>query len=306
MKLNKFNINPLCMVFSLGMKGKIHFLSDRTYLMLMYWIKFRKRLDLTNPKTFNEKLQWLKLNDYSHLYAKLVDKYEVKKYVESVIGKDYVIPTLGVWEAFDDIDFDILPNQFVLKCTHDSGGLVIVKDKNQLDRKSAKKKIDDALKRNYYWVGRERPYKRVKPRIIAEEYLHETEQVCNSITGIQDFKLLVFAGKTELILVCNDRYSSHRMTEDFFDIHWNRLNICRLKHGNSTKKILKPQNLELMCKLANKLTKAMIFARVDFYNINGKVYFGEITFYPASGFDGFQPNTWDRKLGELLNLNKSN
>jgi len=170
-KIKKVLKNPWYLVITFAGRGWLNFLSDKMYLKLIYRAKLGKKLDLKNPKTFNEKLQWLKLYNRKPEYTKMVDKYEVKKYVADLIGEEYVIPTLGVWEKFDDIDFDSLPNQFVLKCTHDSGGLVICKDKSKLDIASAKSKIENSLKRNYYKYGREWPYKNVKPRIIAEKFM---------------------------------------------------------------------------------------------------------------------------------------
>lgn len=294
--------HPKRILFVIGMHGGFHFLDDRTYLRLMYRCKFDRALNLDNPSTYNEKLQWLKLHDRNPLYTKLVDKYEAKSYVAGMIGEEYIIPTLGVWDSFDEIDFDSLPDQFVLKCTHDSGGLVICKDKKQLDRKAARKILSRSLRNNYYWIGREWPYKDIKPRIIAEKYIDKPGDEAGQFSGIQDYKLFTFRGKTQVILVCSDRFGENGLTEDFFDINWKHLDIKRLKTENSSKSISKPQNLDVMCRLAYKLAHTMNFARVDFYEVGGKVYFGEITLYPASGFDGFQPEDWDLKLGDMLAL----
>lgn len=425
---------------------------DAQYLKRKFKVSLGYPLDLENPQTFNEKLQWLKLNDRKSIYSTMVDKYSVKDYVASIIGEDYIIPTLGVWDKFDDIDFDALPNQFVLKCTHDSGGLVICKDKNKLDKNAARKKLNRSLKTNYYCRFREWPYKNVKPRIIAEKYMedHSTselrdykffcfggmakcykvdfdrfvehranyfsadgelmrigEEICppdfnkeipvpenlekmkefaeklsaaqpflradfydvdghvyfgeltfypasgfgkfifdgndellgswiklpekskvggyyliykdmlcvlntrainlekdrsNSSHGLADYKIHSFNGVPKVILVCRDRFSDLGLTEDFFDQNWTHLDVQREIHPNSDTVIEKPRELDKMLELAEKLSKDVPFLRSDFYTIDGKVYFGELTFYPASGFEGFQPASFDRKLGDWLVL----
>ena len=273
-------------------KGIFNCLSDKTYLKLMYRLRIGKKLNLDNPKTFNEKLQWLKLYDRKPEYTNLVDKYEVKKIVADKIGEEYIIPTLGVWDKFDDIDFDKLPNQFVLKCTHDSGGLVICKDKSQFNVKSAKKRINKCLKRDYFKHGREWPYKNVKPRIIAEEYIG---------TDLVDYKFLCNNGKVKNMFTCSGR-GEGRLFVDFFDLNWNHLDFER-HYPNSEIELKKPKKFEKMIELSEILSKELLFVRIDFYNIDGKIYFGEITFYPGSGFEEFTPDEWDLKLGEFLELN---
>lgn len=255
-------------------------------------------LDLKNPKTFNEKLQWLKLYDRKPIYTTMVDKYEAKKYVASIIGEQYIIPTLGVWQHFDDIDFNKLPRQFVLKCTHDSGGLVIVRDKNDLDIKRTRRRINASLKRNFYYMGREWPYKNVKPRIIAEKYMSDGRQ---QDTGeLSDYKLMCFDGKVRCTFTCTDRFTG-KLKVTFFDNNWNVLPFER-HYPKSDKPIAQPQNFEKMKVLAEQLAKDIPFVRVDFYNINGNLYFGELTFYPGCGFEEFAPKEADYKLGEWIKL----
>ncbi len=271
------------------------FIPDKQYLQIMYRLRMGKKLNLDNPTTFNEKLQWLKLYDRKPIYTTMVDKYEVKKYVADIIGEEYIIPTYGVWDKFDDIDFDKLPDQFVLKCTHDSGGLVIVKDKSKMDKEAAKKKIEKSLKTNFYWVAREWPYKDVKQRIIAETFM-QSEQ-----GGVlKDYKLWCFNGQHKITLVCSDRFSEEGLHEDFFDKEWNHLPIGRPKSPNSTTPIPRPENYGLMQKLAEKLSANIPFLRVDFYEVNGKIYFGELTFYPTSGFGRFTKSEEDIELGKLI------
>lgn len=226
----------------------------------------------------------------------MVDKYEAKKYVASIIGEEYIIPTIGIYNSFDEIDFKKLPNKFVIKCTHDSGGLVVCKDKNKLDKNNAKKKIEKSLKTNYYYCGREWPYKNVKPRIIIEKYMCTKEQ-----KELIDYKFFCFNGNPKIILVCSERFSSNNMCETWFDDKWNFLDIIESSH-RVDKTIKKPINLSKMMEFSKKLSKDIPFVRVDFYEINGKTYFGELTFFPASGFERFEPKEWDYKLGEMLKL----
>lgn len=275
----------------------LKWMRDESCVKFWYRYAFGKKLDLENPKTFNEKLQWLKLYDRKPEYTAMVDKCEAKKYVAERIGQEYIIPTLGVWDRFEDIDFDQLPNQFVLKCTHDSGGLVICKDKSKLNMHNARHRIERSLQRNFFWVGREWPYKDVKPRIIAEQYL-----VTNQGKDLPDYKMFMFEGKLFCTLVCTERNSQSGLKEDFYDPQWNHLEMRRPNHDNSAERHAKPENYEQMVALAQKLAKDIPFIRVDFYNLNGRLYFGELTFFPASGFEGFAPQQWDAEMGELLKL----
>lgn len=257
-------------------------LSDKAYLKLKFKASLGKKLNLKNPQTFNEKLQWLKLNDRKPEYTTMVDKYEGKKYVADIIGEEHIIPTLGVWDKFDDIDFDSLPNEFVLKCTHDSGGLVIVKDKASFDKEAARKKINKCLKRNYYWHGREGPYKNVKPKIIAEEYM-----VDESGYELKDYKIFCFSGEPKVMFIATDRSNPNEETKfDFFDMDFKHLPFTN-GHPNSNRPIQCPKSFEQMKELASKLSKGIPQVRVDFYDINGKIYFGELTLFHWGGNDAF-------------------
>ncbi|MCD1161129.1 ATP-grasp fold amidoligase family protein [Peribacillus frigoritolerans] len=264
---------------------------------------FKKRvgyeLNLQNPITFNEKLQWLKLYDHNSDYTKMVDKYEVRSYVTKTIGDEYLIPLLGVYEKFEDIDFCKLPNQFVMKCTHDSGGLVICKDKDKFDIKAAKKKIEKCLKRNYYYYSMEWPYKNGKPRIVCEKYM-----VDESGTELKDYKIFCFNGEPKLIQVDYNRFVNHK--RNLYDIDWNYIDASLQKPNDSTIEITKPPKLNEMLKLAQKLSEQCPFARVDFYSIENRLYFGEITFYPGAGYEKFYPDELDLELGKCIRLpNKS-
>lgn len=287
----------------LSLSARSHFglripMNDRNYLKLLYWDRFGKKLNLDNPQTFNEKLQWLKLYDRKPEYTKLVDKYEVKSIIAKEIGEKYIIPTIGVWNRFNDIDFNSLPNQFVLKCTHDSGGLVIVRDKSSMDIAYAKKKIEQSLKQNYYYSGREWPYKNIHPRIIAEKYMYTPNS-----QELNDYKFMCFNGKCQMCFTCTERYSSDDVKVTFFDLEWNELPFER-HHKKSEVSIPKPRKLEKMIQLSEKLAKNIDFVRVDFYEIENEVYFGEMTFYPGSGLEPFQPEIWDKKMGEKIVLSR--
>lgn len=271
-------------------------LNDKKFIKILYKFYINKKLNLDNPHTFNEKLQWLKLYDRKDIYTTMVDKYEVKEYISNIIGEDHVIPTIGVYDNFNDINFEKLPKQFVIKCTHDSGGLVIVKDKTKLDIKKAKKKINKALRRNYYYSGREWPYKNVKPRIIIEKYMED-----NKAKELRDYKFFCFNGKMQLFKIDFNRLNYHQA--NYYDKSGNLLRFGEKVCPPNYNKVLEmPINLNSMIKLAENLSKNIPFLRVDFYEMNSKIYFGELTFYPASGFGKFEPEEWDRKLGDLIDL----
>ena len=270
-------------------------LPDSLYIRLAFFMKMKKFPNLKNPKTCNEKIQWLKLNDRKPEYTRMVDKLEAKKYVTEKIGAKYVIPTLGVWDQFGDIDFNNLPEQFVLKCTHDSGGVIICRNKGTFDKDAAKKKIERSLHNNYYWQGREWPYKDVKPRIIAEKYM------VNSCTeDLKDYKYYCFNGIPEIVLVVSDREKGCAKA-DYFDMHFTKLNFT-WGFPNSNTQIQKPKNFELMKTLAEKLSVDIPFLRVDFYEVDDSVYFGELTFFDGSGTQKIIPEEWDEIIGKKITL----
>lgn len=273
------------------------FVSDKQYVKWSYYLSFRNKLDLENPLTYNEKLQWLKLYDRREEYTQMVDKYEAKKYVASIIGDEFIIPTLGVYDSFDEINFDILPRQFVLKCTHNSGGIVICKDKASLDISNTRKKMEKWLRKNPYWSNREYPYKNVKPRIIAEKYMED-----ESGYELKDYKFFCFNGDVKALFVATDRGVDGEETKfDFYDIEWNHLPFTN-GHPNSSKHLDKPNSFEEMVKVSSELSKGIPHVRVDLYNINGKIYFGELTFFHWSGLTPFVPEEWDFKFGSWLKL----
>lgn len=270
---------------------------DELFLKIKFRLCLGYRLDLKNPRTFNEKLQWLKLNDKRPIYTKMVDKIEAKKYVAGLIGDDYIIPTIGEYDSPDDIPWNKLPDRFVLKCTHDSGGIVICKDKSKFEKRQAISKLKKAHNRTYYYQNREWPYKNVPHRIICEQYM-----VDESGYELKDYKFFCFDGEVKALFIATDRGNEKEQTKfDFFDADFNHLPILN-GHPNATKPISKPENFELMKDLASKLSKGHCHLRVDFYNIKGKVYFGELTFFHWSGFVPFVPEEWDYKLGSYIHL----
>lgn len=280
--------------------GLLKWMPDDLFIKMRYRGEMQKSLNLRNPQTFNEKLQWLKLYDRRPEYTTMVDKYEAKKYVASVVGDEYIIPTLGIWNHFEEIDFDKLPNQFVLKCTHDSGGLVICKDKEKLDIDVARRKINQSLQNNYYYNGREWPYKAVKKQIIAEKYMEDLQE-----GELRDYKFFCFDGYVDNVMLAMDRGSGDTKFY-FFNKNWElmRLNI-RGKNAPKDFTLPKPSGIDKMFELASELSKGMPFVRVDLYYCNGQIYFGEMTFYPQSGFDvNLLPET-DEYLGKLIDLNKA-
>ena len=252
---------------------------------------------LNHPRTFNEKLQWLKLNDRHAEYTQMVDKIDAKKYVASIIGDKYIIPTLGVWNSVDEIEWDKLPNQFVIKVSSDSGGIVVCKDKQTLDIEKAKEKLTNGWGKNYYVHNKEYPYRDLTPRIIAEEYKED-----ESGYELRDYKIFCFNGEPKILFVASDRQNAGEDTKfDFFDLNWNHLPFTN-GHPNSKEHIAKPKNFEEMLEIAKKLSVGIPQVRIDLYNCNGQIYFGEITFFHWSGMTAFDPVEWDFKLGKMIKL----
>lgn len=295
--IKNFIFNPQIRFSYLTELGLTKWMSDEEFLKKEYKLRMGYSLDLNNPTTYNEKIQWLKLYDRNDQYTMMVDKYLVKEYIKSLIGEEYVIPTLGVWDSFDDIDFSKLPNQFVLKCTHDSGGLVICKDKSTFSIANARNKINKCLRRKYYYIHREWPYKNVKPRIIAEEYMEDSET-----KELRDYKFFTFNGVPRAVFIATDRQKADEETKfDFYDMDFTHLNI-KNGHPNADVKPEKPLNFEKMKQFASILGSNIPHVRVDFYEVNGKLYFGELTFSHWSGMVPFEPIQWDYTFGEWIDL----
>lgn len=293
--LFKYIRHPLEFFYKQARKGRLDWMPDKLYLQLMYRRFTGKPLHLKHPRTFNEKLQWMKLYDRNDAYTTMVDKVLVKDYVARKIGEKYIVPTIKVWDKVEDVDFDALPNQFVIKCSHDSGGLVICKDKEKLDRQGSIEKLSKCLKYNYFPLWREWPYKNVKPRIIVEELLSDGND------SINDYKVMCFNGEPRLIQLHIGRFSEH--TQDFYDTEWNRLPIVQ---GTPMAKDVaeKPPVLKEMLELSAAISAGIPQVRVDWYWTGKKLYFGEITFFDASGFEDFEPDEYNEILGSWITLPK--
>ena len=272
-------------------------LSDEEFLKKVFPKYMGYPLDLENPKTFSEKLQWLKVNYRNPIQTVMVDKHEAKRFIAERVGSQYIIPTLAVWDSVEDIDFDALPNQFVLKSTHDSGGIVICKDKSSLDFEAAKAKLRVSLKRDYSKIAREWAYQNVPRRIIAEEYISELGK-----DDLLDYKMYSFHGEPKLTVVCSNRFSKIGTRMNFYDINWKPMGIHFGHYPPLPTEFPKPATYEEMKRLTAELSKDCPFLRVDFYEIKGRLFIGELTFFPGAGFEKFRPMSKDYELGEWLHL----
>lgn len=270
-------------------------LDDETFLKLRYRGRFLKKLDLNNPKTYNEKLQWLKLYDRKPEYTTMVDKYAMKDWVASRIGPGYTIANYGVWDNPEEIDFDSLPDRFVLKGTHDSGSFIICKDKSQFDRASAIARLSKSMLSDQYIYNREWPYKNVPHRVLAEEFI-----VDESGYELKDYKFFCFDGKPYMMFIASGR-TKGATTFDYYDMGFNHLDITQ-SHPNAAHGYDKPEAFEQMKELAAKLSAGIPQLRVDFYYVNGKVLVGELTFFHYGGFVPFHPDKWDAILGDMIQL----
>ena len=271
-----------------------HVLPDRFYIRLKFKKNIGKWPNLKNPKTFNEKMQWLKLHDRDPAFTDMVDKHLVKKIVGDKIGYKYVIEEYGVWDNFDQIDFSKLPDRFVLKATHDCGGVVICKSKKEFDKIKAKRFLELHLKSNYFYEGREWPYKHAKPMILAEAFEGNPE------TRLVVYKVMCFHGEPRIIQVIQDDKTKNESV-DYFDTKWNQMNL-RTNYPNSKTPVLCPECLEQMLELSKELSRGRPFLRVDWYEANGKLKFSEFTFYSDAGWAAFHPDKWDQELGDWIKL----
>lgn len=271
---------------------------DKIYLKILYKKILGDKLDLKNPLTFNEKLQWLKIYDRNPEYTMMVDKYAVREYVKEKIGEEYLIPLVGgPWDKFDEIDFDKLPDQFVLKSTHDSGSVCICRNKRHFDIDDARKKITYSLAQNFFDVGREWPYKNVQPRIIAEQYMEDENK-----KEMIDYKFYCFNGEFKFLYVSQGLENHQTARISFLTPDWEFAEFRRMDYQPFDELPPKPDQFENMKKLVNILSEGFQFIRVDLYEINGHIYFSELTFSPCSGFMPFEPKEWDKKVGDWLVL----
>ena len=274
-------------------KYEFRFLSDALYLKLAYRGNTGRKLHLSAPKRYTEKLQWMKIYDRNPRYTTMVDKAAAKEWVASIIGQEHIIPTLGVWDHFEDIDLDALPQQFVLKCTHDSHSVLVCTDKQSFDFASAQKQLDTALKREYFYEGRQWPYKNVPPRIIAEQFMEN-----DATEDFRDYKFFTFNGEPKVMYIATGRGTGETYG-DFFDMDFKHLDLC-IDHKSAPVCPEKPSCFEEMKKAAALLAWGTPQVRVDFYEVNGQFYFGEMTFFHCGGFVTFQPDSWDEVFGSWM------
>ena len=297
--------NPGILLSRLWVKLSPMISSSEFYLKMYYWMRTGRKLNLEHPMSFQEKTQWMKLNYTDPQYTQLVDKFAVRQYVADKIGEDYLIPLLGVYEKFDDIVFSNLPDQFVIKATHDSNSVVICRDKSKLDISAARKKLNKAMRKNYFYKGREYPYKNVQPRIIVEQYM--TDDSCSG-KQLPDYKFFCFNGEPKMLFVAEGRFSKEGASFTFLDMDWNVIPIYAKGHKGTGehKAPVKPQRFEEMKEVAKNLSLKIPFHRVDLYTINDRVYFGEYTFFHDGGVVDFDPDEWNYKLGEMIKLPTDN
>ena len=291
MKIHRFRNKPF-------VERLLRLLPDKLYISLLYRKNVGRWPSLSHPCTFTEKLQWLKLHDRNPLYSILVDKHAVKPYISNKIGSEHVIPTLAVWNTVDEINPDVLPKGFVLKWNHDSGSIFICRDKSSFDLERAKRKLSLGQRRNGFWYGREWPYKNITPCILAEQLLVDSDHPNDLI----DYKFYCFNGEPAYCQVIRDRHVKE--TIDFYDMDWNHQEFVGLnpKAPNGSTPVAKPVTLDLMKGICKQLSHDIPFVRIDLYEVDGKVSFGEMTFYPASGFGRFTPSVWDERLGDMIHL----
>ncbi len=278
--------------------GLYNYMSDKKYLKRKFYAQNKVKLNLDNPLTFNDKLNWLKLYDRNDEYIKMVNKYTAKQWISDRIGDKYIIPTIGVWEKVSDINFDELPQQFVIKCTHASGANIICTNKSKLDIRKLKKKLNKWMRKNWFWYGREWPYLNCKHQIIVEKFMvDDNDNTGDSATT--DYKFFCFNGEPKVMYISKDK--SHDPRTDFFDMNFNHLPIV-IKDPNSDKLPEKPDQFEEMIELSKKLSVGFRHIRIDFYVFNSKIYVGELTFYHCSGFSIIKPYEWNVKMGEWISI----
>ncbi len=279
-------------LFNLLLRYPHWFSDDVMYIKLFYLFGMKRLLNLKNPITYTEKIQWLKLHNTDSLYSMLVDKYAVKDYIKKKLGEQYVIPLLGVWDDYNEIEFDALPDRFVLKTNHDSGTVIVCPDKSKLDHDIARMKLNKALSSNYFYKSREYPYKNIKPHIIAEEYIYESEQL-----ELTDYKIFCFHGEPLYLYITSSKAGQKYV--NYFDIQFQSLSLSTGFPSNPHG-LEQPKNFDRMIEIARLLSHNIIHVRIDMYNINGKIYFGEFTFHNSGGIIKFDPPYWDEAWGELI------
>lgn len=291
--------NPYRIFASLASKGKLIWMKDSLAIKLIYRGEMNRPLNLKNPETFNEKLQWLKLYDRNPIYTELVDKHAVRKYIKEWIGEEYLIPEINVWDRLEDVDFELLPNEFVMKCTHDSGSAFVCRDKRYIDKNAIINKLAVRMVRSQYWSGMEWPYKNVKPRIIAEQFMSD-----GSLMGLRDYKFYCFNGEAQFLYISEGLENHETAFISFFDLQGKMLPFHRSDYRVFRSEPKMPSKFSEMITIVDKCAKKIgaTFVRVDLYQINNKIYFSEFTFTPVGGYMKFVPEMYDKKIGDLLRL----
>ena len=285
-------LHPIKLIYPLGCLRLIDWMPDKLYNSLVFKSEMGYKLDIDKPQTFNEKLQWLKLYDRKKEYTDLVDKLKAKKIIGEKIGFQHIVPTYGVWNKAEDIDFQKLPTQFVLKCNHDQGSVIIVQDKSKIEKDKIIKELNKKLHRNLYYGTREYPYKNIIPQVFAEKFLQEK---------IIDYKFYCFNGEPRFLYCGQGLTEDHSLKIDFYDLNWQLMPFYRTDY-HRLGKIPKPINLDKMIEISKRLSKDIPFVRIDLFEVNNQIYFSEFTLYPASGYMPFVPNEYDRIVGEWLRL----
>jgi len=275
----------------------LRFLSDEKYLRLMFRLRMGEKLNLKNPKTISEKLQWLKLYDRKDIYTTMADKYLAKKFIAERVGSEYVIPLIGVWDKFDEIDFDALPGKFVLKCNHDSGSVIICEDKSKLNVNEARKVLEKSLRTDYFILKREWQYKNIQRKIICEQYISDDEK--NGV--LTDYKFFCFSGIPKFLYVATDS-SNQNEHETFLDLDWKKVPFRRKEYPEHSSVPKKPVNFDKMVQIAKQLSDGIPFLRVDFYEVGGKLFVGELTLFPGAGYLVFNPDEYNSIIGDWINL----
>ncbi len=292
-------LNTLCrgIALVLYMPGVRSITPPLWYIRCQYRFRLNKKLNIRDPKTFNDKIQWMKLNLHEEIYTKMADKYEVRNIVKEKIGEEYLVPLAvnSPIKKVEEIDFESLPEKYVIKCTHDSGSAIIIKDGKKINKEKIKKKLRKCLRRNYYWIGREWAYKNIEPRIIIENYLQDDDS-----EELRDYKIFCFNGEPKFIQVDFDRHSSHK--RHIYSPDWKYMGFTSMYPTYPDVIIPRPDNLEKMMDIARSLSNGLPHVRVDLYNTGSRIYFGELTFYHGSGFEIYDPIEWDLKIGDMLKL----
>lgn len=288
--------NPYMLFNALGNRNYLNWISDEKYLKILWRVFSKTQLNLDSPKTFNEKLQWLKLYDRKPEYTVMVDKYGVRNYIKEKVGEEYLIPLIGVWDNPEEINFDLLPDKFVLKCTHDCASIIICKDKSNFDKDLAVKKLANCLRKGIYESKREWPYKNVPRKIIAEKYMEDDET-----TELRDYKFFCFNGEVKCLYVSSNSHTAHQKLQ-FFDSEYKPIDCKRTDYEEYVSLPAKPINFDKMVEIAKKLSANIPHVRIDLYEVNSKIYFGECTFYTGSGYIPFEKYEWDLKFGSWIEL----